>query len=263
MHIAIVLPAYNEEASLPSLLHRIEDARALFGWDVSVLIVNDGSTDGTLALARGFRSAMPIEVLDIQPNRGLANAIETGLRHAIGRVRDADIVVTLDADDSQNPFLIQRMAQQILEGSDLVIASRYQPGARIRGLSRSRRFLSWGAGLLFRSVAGFEGVRDYTCGFRAYRAEVLRKTIDAYGHRFITQKGFGSMVEILLKVAGQGATIHEVPMILRYDWKRGASKMNVPRTIGQTLKLLIDYKLGRTTPDRPRRRPAHVPDART
>jgi dolichol-phosphate mannosyltransferase len=248
MHITIVLPAYNEEESLPPLLKRINDAYNLNGWDASVLVVNDGSKDNTLAVAKNFRGDIKVDVLDIQPNGGLANAINRGIRKAIEGLEDTDIVVTLDADDSQNPFLIQRMMQQIAEGSDLVIASRYQPGARIKGLKKSRKIFSWAAGTLFRVFVGFEGIKDYTCGFRAYRVDMLRKTINFYGDKFITQKGFGCMVEVLLKVASQSATMNEVPMILRYDLKQGESKMNVKKTTSQTLKLLLDYKMGRLNP---------------
>jgi dolichol-phosphate mannosyltransferase len=248
MHIRIVLPAYNEEESLPPLLQKINEAYNYYRWDASVLVVNDGSKDNTLAVARDFKADISIDVLDIQPNSGLANAINWGMRKAIEGLKDTDIVVTLDADDSQNPFLIQRMAQQVAEGSDLVIASRYQPGARIKGLKKSRTFFSWAAGTLFRVLVGFEGIRDYTCGFRAYRVDMLKKTIKVYGDKFITQKGFGCMVEVLLKVAGQSATMNELPMILRYDLKQGESKMNVNKTMRQTLKLLLDYKTGKLKP---------------
>ncbi len=248
MHIRIVLPAYNEEESLPPLLQKINEAYNYYKWDASVLVVNDGSKDNTLAVAQNFKADIAIDVLDIQPNSGLASAINSGMRKAITGLKDTDIVVTLDADDSQNPFLIQRMAQQVAEGSDLVIASRYQPGARIKGLKRSRTFFSWAAGFLFRVMVGFEGIRDYTCGFRAYRVDMLRKTINVYGDKFITQKGFGCMVEVLLKVAGQSATMNEVPMILRYDLKQGESKMNVNKTMKQTLRLLLDYKTGKLKP---------------
>ena len=191
MHIRIVLPAYNEEDSLPPLLKRVNDAYNLFKWDASVLVVNDGSKDNTLNIARNFKGDIKVDVLDIQPNGGLANAINRGIRTAIEGLNDSDIIVTLDADDSQNPFLIQRMMQQVAEGSDLVIASRYQPGARIKGLKRSRKLFSWAAGMLFRVFVGFEGIKDYTCGFRAYRVDMLRKTINFYGDKFSTQKGFG------------------------------------------------------------------------
>lgn len=248
MHIRIVLPAYNEEESLPPLLQKINEAYNYYRWDASVLVVNDGSKDNTLTVAQNFRGDIKVDVLDIQPNSGLAAAINSGMRKAVQGLKDTDIVVTLDADDSQNPFLIERMAHQIAEGSDLVIASRYQPGARIKGLKKSRTFFSWAAGTLFRVMVGFEGIRDYTCGFRAYRVDMLKKTINVYGDKFITQKGFGCMVEILLKVAGQSATLNEVPMILRYDLKQGESKMNVKKTMRQTLKLLLEYKMGKLKP---------------
>src|SRR4051812_32009834 len=99
MHITIVLPAYNEEESLPPLLQRINAAYNLNGWDAHVLVVNDGSKDGTLAVAKNFRGDIQVDVLDIQPNGGLANAINRGIRKAIEGREDTDIVVTLDADD--------------------------------------------------------------------------------------------------------------------------------------------------------------------
>ena len=104
MHIRIVLPAYNEEESLPPLLQRINDACDFYKWDASVLVVNDGSKDNTLGVIRDFKSEVKIEVLDIQPNQGLANAINSGLRKAIIGMKDSDVIVTLDADDSQSPF---------------------------------------------------------------------------------------------------------------------------------------------------------------
>ena len=245
MNIKIVLPAYNEEESLPPLLARIDKANLLFGWNAKVVVVNDGSKDKTLEIAQNYRGSVEVIPLDLQPNRGLAGAMRAGLTFASENAADDDIIICLDADDSQNPYLINRMLNQIHEGSDLVIASRYQHGARVVGLSKSRELFSIGAGMLFRIMVGFRGVKDYTCGFRAYKASLLKKTIANYGDDFITQKGFGCMVEILIKCGLSGAIMHEVPMILRYDQKMGDSKMNVNRTINQTLGLLLDYKLGK------------------
>jgi dolichol-phosphate mannosyltransferase len=248
MKLTIVLPAYNEEQSLPPLLEKINKAYQQYGWNARVVVVNDGSKDNTLEVAKNYKADVPIEVLDLQPNRGLAGAIREGLTYAASISGPNDVIVTLDADDSQNPFLIQRMLHHISEGSDLVIASRYQHGARILGLKASRKLMSWTAGMLFRVFVGFPGVKDYTCGFRAYRAGFLQKVIDIYKDSFITQKGFGCMVEILLKFGTEKAVIHEVPMILRYDLKQGASKMNVNSTVKQTLRLLYSYKTGSLKP---------------
>ena len=245
---SVIIPVFNSEKTLEEVSRRVIALFENIGSQVELILINDGSKDNTLAVARNFKGDIKVDVLDIQPNGGLAGAINKGLRKAQEGLKDTDIIVTMDADDSQTPFLIQRMALQIAEGSDLVIASRYQPGARIKGLKKSRKFFSWAAGFLFRVLVGFEGIKDYTCGFRAYRVDMLRKTINYYGDKFITQKGFGCMVEVLLKVASQSATMNEVPMILRYDLKQGVSKMNVQKTMKQTLKLLLDFKMGRLNP---------------
>ena len=88
------------------------------------------------------------------------------------------------------------------------------------------------------------GVRDYTCGYRAYRAVVIKDALSDYGDDFLNQDGFQCMVDILLKLRRRDLIFGEVPFILRYDIKEGGTKMNVRRTILQTL-LLIVRRLGR------------------
>ena len=82
------------------------------------------------------------------------------------------------------------------------------------------------------------GARDYTCGYRVYRVSLLRWGQARYGRHFLNQQGFSVMVDLLLKLRRRARRIDEVPLILRYDRKRGASKMKVARTIGTTLRLL-------------------------
>jgi dolichol-phosphate mannosyltransferase len=244
MKIKIVLPAFNEEECLQVLLDRISLSMQFYNWNVDVLVVNDGSTDNTSQIGHNYTGFAKVQVLDLNPNRGLAGAVRAGIDTAL-ESEHLDVVVILDADDSQNPYLIDKMVQLIAEGSDIVIASRYQTGARIKGLSLFRKSMSYGASILFRLFVGLEGVRDYTCGFRAYNVKTLREVSKKYGNNFITQKGFGCMLEILMKIGSEGAIINEVPMILRYDQKLGDSKMDVKKTVKQTLRLLLDYKLKR------------------
>jgi len=87
-------------------------------------------------------------------------------------------------------------------------------------------------------------VRDFTCGFRAYRAGILKHAFDRYGELFVAESGFSCMVDILLKLRGLGAIMTEVPMVLRYDLKYGVSKMLVMRTIRDTLRLLVSRRVG-------------------
>ncbi len=234
-----MLPSYNEEPNLPALLLKLESTKIEFGLNLEVLVVNDGSKDGTADMARNFKGDIVVNLLDLQPNRGLAGAMREGFKEAIKNMDDNDILIALDADDSHNPGLMNRMIGQIREGSDVVIASRYRPGSRIVGLTKFREFLSSGAGYLFRIFTPIRGVRDYTCGYRAYKVNLLNKAHQHYGEQFIQQQGFGCMAEILLKLRRFNPIIHEVPFILRYDLKKGSSKMNVMKTVKQTLGLIF------------------------
>jgi dolichol-phosphate mannosyltransferase len=242
--LAIVLPAYNEAEALPLLLSRLARVSAEhFHSALSVIVVDDGSSDGTAEAARC--DALSVRVIIHPQNRGLSGAMDTGLRAALQDLRDDDIVLAMDADDTHNPGLIPRMVALIAEGNDLVIASRYQPGARVLGVPAGRQLMSNCMSLLFRLVYPIPGARDYSCGFRAYRAGLLREAYARWGGGFISERGFSCMVDILIKLSLLGAIITEVPMILRYDRKPGKSKMNVRRTVTQTLTLLVRRRLGR------------------
>lgn len=231
--IKLLLPAYNEENSISSLLNRIKDVESYF--PMNILVVNDGSTDDTLNIVKSHN----VNVLDFKENKGLAEAIRTGIKVATEDLNETDILVVMDADDSQDPGLIPRMVSQIREGSDIVIASRYRNGSRIIGLTIFRKILSISAGVLFKIRAPIKGVRDYTCGYRAYKVSLLREMMDYYKDNFIEQQGFGCMAEILLKSRRFNPIIHELPFILRYDQKIGESKMNIFKTVSQTLKMIF------------------------
>jgi dolichol-phosphate mannosyltransferase len=243
--VIVVLPAYNEADGLPRLLARLRDvAVGHFGASLAVVVVDDGSTDGTAERA-GQVAGLALRVVVHPQNRGLAEAIRSGLLAAMEQAADDDVIVTMDADDTHAPGLISRMTMLIEEGNDLVIASRFAPGGRTVGVPWSRLVLSRGASLLFRLVHPIRGVRDYTCGYRAYRVGLLRQAFARWGQEFISEAGFTCMVDILLKLHRLGAVVAEAPLVLRYERKSGKSKMDVRRTTLQTLSLLVRRRLGR------------------
>jgi dolichol-phosphate mannosyltransferase len=108
-----------------------------------------------------------------------------------------------------------------------------------------RRFASRAASLLMRALFPTPGVSDYTCGYRAYRAEALQQAYGQYGDTLVDQDGFQCMVDILLKLRKLPLIFGEVPLILRYDLKRGQSKMRMMKTSVNTLALLWRRKLGK------------------
>jgi len=236
--LLIVLPAYNEELSILDLLKNLDESIVHFGLNASILVVNDGSKDRTSELARSFQGTTQVEVFDQIPNQGLAQAMRSGFRLAKEKLRKQDWVMVMDADNTHPTGLMGRMAQTLLEGADLVIASRYRYGARIIGLARFRILLSLGASWLFRLRVGVPGVRDYTCGYRMYRCSLLFAAMDKYGEKFIQQQGFACMAEILIKFKPLKPIVVELPMILRYDWKESESKMRIWRTVRQTFRML-------------------------
>ena len=240
----VVLPAFNEALSLPALLERLAQSMFEAGLGYGVVLVDDGSTDGTVESVARLADEVSLRVVRHERNQGLGASLRDGLMEAAGLADDHDIVVTMDADNSHTPELILPMVRLVREGNDVVIASRYRPGSKVRGVPLERRFLSFAGRWIFTLLFPTPGVRDFTSGYRAYRAEVLRRVARDYGPAFYDQGGFQAMVDILLKLRRLDLIFHEVPLILRYDLKEGGSKMRVWRTIRDTLRLLVRRRLG-------------------
>lgn len=235
--VRVVLPAYNEADSIFELLGRTASVLEDEGLDFSIIVVDDGSSDGTADEVARAPDSWHVTLVRHDANKGLGQAIQTGLRAALKRSDDDDVVVTLDADLTQDPKYIPRMLEKYREGADVVIASRYRRGSRVLGVSRLRKFLTWGARLFYGTLVHIEGVRDYSCGFRLYRAGTLRAAYERLGDDFVTEDGFAVMVEIAGKLRHL-ARFAEVPFILRYDEKRTASKMVVLPTVLKYLSVI-------------------------
>ena len=242
--IIVVLPAYNEEANITRLLDRISETLEEENLPYLVIVVDDGSQDRTAEILSSYLDRIPLLIERHEANKGLGATIRDGLAVASKTASPNDVVITMDADDTHTPGLILRMVRMIREGHDVVIASRYRSGARIFGLNIWRRFISYVASWLLRITFPTPGVRDFTCGYRAYRGATLQAAISLYGEGFVNVDGFQCMVDILLKLRRMSTIFGEVPMILRYDQKGGKSKMNVFRTAKNTLLLLLRRRLG-------------------
>ena len=237
--ISVILPAYNEEDSIVSLVEAIQDtARKHISETVAIIVIDDGSTDGTVEKLSSFEKNSLI-LLQHRYNKGLGEAIKSGLVAALNVSSENDIIVTMDADNTHPPGLITRMVKLIEEGSDVVIASRYRSGSRVIGVPVNRQIYSFMMSWMFRMLFHIPGVRDYSCGYRAYKVSVVSRAFQIWGEEFIDQSGFSCMVDILLKLRRMKIVFSEVPLVLRYDKKTSKSKMNIIRTILLTFKLAI------------------------
>jgi dolichol-phosphate mannosyltransferase len=225
--IWVLLPAYNEAVSLPSLLPKIDQVLRDSGADYRVIVVNDGSTDDTAAVLERFSQQMPLEVVTHPLNRGLGETERDGFEYIAARCGQADEIVRVEGDDTHEPEYILSLLAKLREGYDVVNTSRFQPGGGQLGVSRYRALISRAANLFMQSVFRIPGTRDYSCGYRAYRAQVIQDGIGVFGDRFIQLRGLGftSTLEMIVKLHLLGCRFAEVPFVLRYDQKRGSSKM--------------------------------------
>lgn len=242
MSLFVVLPAYDEQESIFPLFKRFQGLQQNSNLDLKLILVDDGSSDKTAikALEASETFSILLHLVQHAKNAGLGQAIKTGLTTFLKISQEGDCLATMDCDNTQPPELLIQMYEMMLSGGyDIIIASRYQKGARVIGLSKFRKFVSYGASLLFRIVVSIAGVRDYTCGFRIYKRSFLNKLFDYYGEGLFTESGFACMVDLLLKSKALKPKVSEVAMVLRYDQKPTASKMKVLKTIVQTLKLLF------------------------
>lgn len=231
MKIFAVLPAFNEAENLKPLLDSLSAVgKRLRPIDLTVIVVDDGSTDGTGNLA----------TLRHPANLGFPQALRTGLKRALELSTDAnDCAVVMDADNTHPADTLIPMAEKFRHGFDVVIASRYCAGGSQRGVSPSRIFLSRACGWILDAFFKVENVKDYTSSFRMIRIGTLQALSEATGGEFFKEKSFVCACEFLFNLKSVGARFAEVPLALRYDLRIGKSKMNVARTVGGYFKLMF------------------------
>ena len=239
----IVLPAYNEEGSLPHLLKRLAGVSSNYQGEMFAWIVDDGSEDETATIALRGAPGLNVHLVSHERNMGLGQAVITGIIAVLQKASDNDAIIVMDADDTHDAELIHSMINQINSGADIAVASRFVPGGDDSSAPFFRRILSRGAALVFKTILPIKEVEDFTSGYRAYRVSLLKRAVRHWGERLIEEQGFACMVELLLKLRYLGPTIYEVPLFLRYDRKQGKSKLKLVRTLIQYLKLAIRDRL--------------------
>jgi dolichol-phosphate mannosyltransferase len=240
--INLGLPAYNEEIALPRLLTRIESLAQSSQLAITVVVYNDGSTDRTAAIASQWPQRVPLVLLDGKVNKGLGAGLRALIDYAVNTGAADDVLVIMDCDDTHDAAQIPQMLVAMTNGADVVIASRFQSGATVRGVPLLRRLMALGAVILFKLIHPVRNVWDYTCGYRAYRIGLLQNAAARFPGGLVEETGFACMVEVLLKLNASGARCAEVPLHLRYDLKPTASKMAVSSNMRRLLALLVRWR---------------------
>ncbi|MFP3161143.1 MAG: polyprenol monophosphomannose synthase [Vulcanisaeta sp.] len=222
MDVCVVLPTINEADNLRVLLPRLSEV--LSGYDWFVVVVDDGSTDGTQDVVYEFsRSTNKALLIERGVRLGLGSAIRTGMKACIDK--GADTIVVMDADLQHPPEVVPSLVNAVLNGYDLAIASRYTNGGGVAGWSFTRLMISKGATYMARLLMPWvRSIRDPVSGFFAIRGDRLRGLIDSLSD----SAGYKLILE-LLTVAhvayGSSFKVAEIPYVFR-SRAYGKSKLN-------------------------------------
>jgi dolichol-phosphate mannosyltransferase len=221
----IMLPAYNEQTDLPRLLEKLQ--QSLQEIEYRLVVINDGSTDDTARILKGCKGKLDLHIVEHPINRGLGETERDGFEYIAWHADRDDLVVRIEGDDTHEPKYMFDLINKLNEGFDVVNTSRFQPGGGQIGVSPYHAFVSRSANIFMQILLGIRGVSDYSCGYRAYRAAVLQDALEIFGNQLIQLRGLGftSTLEIIVKLNVLGCRFAEVPFVLRYDQKKGGSKM--------------------------------------
>jgi dolichol-phosphate mannosyltransferase len=244
--IRFVIPAYNEAENIPRLLGDLAPVARELG--ARVIVVDDGSSDGTGAVVRDYAGDLHLAVVRHPINRGLGTAINTGIRAALGEASDDDAIVTLEADTTSDLSDLPRMLEQFELGADVVLASVYAPGGRIVGVAGWRLAASKAVSNTFRVLGGLRELHTLSSLYRVYRAGTLRRAADTYGYLLVREPGFAANVELLLKLYNAGARVVEVPTVNDWTHRKGESKMQLKPTALAYLRVMAAHMVGRIQP---------------
>ncbi|MEA3459498.1 MAG: dolichyl-phosphate beta-glucosyltransferase [Chloroflexota bacterium] len=240
LFLSIVIPAYNEEYRLPRTLEKITSYLEAQDYRFEVIIVDDGSEDGTVRVVEDFMATHPDLHLIRNAHRGKGYAVRTGMLGAQGKY-----VLFSDADLATPIEEVEKLLSFLEAGYDIAIGSREGVGARRYGEPGYRHLMGRVFNLLVRLIV-LRGFRDTQCGFKCFRREVARDLfhrVKLYGAEAGQVRGgavTGFDVEILLLARKAGYSVMEVPV----EWYYGANaRVNLLRAPLRMFKDILKVRL--------------------
>jgi dolichol-phosphate mannosyltransferase len=217
----VIIPTYNEKENIVKMLQTVMALDCGDADPFHVLVVDDGSPDGTGDLVRGVQAEFGerVHLLERAGKLGLGTAYIAGFKWGLGR--NYSYIFEMDADFSHNPSDLVRLRAACVTGAGVAVGSRYVKGGGVVNWPWHRRAMSYGASLYVNLILNL-GVKDATAGFKCYRAEVL-KTMDLDAIHFV---GYAFQIEMKYTAKRLGFRIEEVP-IQFIDRVLGNSKMSL------------------------------------
>ncbi len=212
----VIIPTYNEKENIQAILQAVMDLPSNF----HVLVVDDGSPDGTANLVKEKKNQYPqIHILERSGKQGLGTAYIAGFKWALEKTYE--YIFEMDADFSHKPADLERLLKACESGADMSIGSRYVPGGDVKNWTTDRIILSKGAAFYVNAVL-WMGIKDTTAGFVCYTRKVL-EAIDLDKIQFI---GYAFQIEMKYTTKRLGFKLKEVPIAFE-DRKLGTSKMSM------------------------------------
>ncbi len=253
--INILLPVFNEEQNILPLLSNLQ--KLWIDKQIKeigkIIIIDDGSVDKTSEIIGEFNEKLKnspdenfkIKYIKHSKNLGLGVAVKTGFEFVINQEADNnDTLITMDGDNSHTVEQIKSILENINNGYKIVICSRYAEGNVVKGVPFLRVAIANLGSFIFQIFFPIKNIKDYTCGYRGYHIKFLQQVYNNYENMF-SEKGFTCQADILIKfyMFDKKIKAKEIPINLRYDLKKGSSKMRLIENIIGTLKLILKRKL--------------------
>ena len=212
----VIIPTYNEKENAEKIIRAVFALEGAF----HILVIDDGSPDGTAAIVKKLQTEFPdrLFLIERKGKLGLGTAYITGFKWALER--DYDYICEMDADFSHNPDDLPRLVEACEKGAGLAVGSRYSNGVSVVNWPIGRILISYFASVYVRTVLGVK-IFDSTAGFVCYS----RKTLETIDLDRVEMKGYGFQIEMKYSAVQLGFHLEEVPVIF-INRKEGTSKMS-------------------------------------
>ncbi|WP_026904984.1 polyprenol monophosphomannose synthase [Pedobacter glucosidilyticus] len=212
----VIIPTYNEKENIEKIIHKVFSLAQPF----HVLIIDDGSPDGTASIVKHLQSIYPerLFIEERSGKQGLGTAYIHGFKWALNH--HYEFIFEMDADFSHNPDDLVRLREACVDGADVAIGSRYIKGVNVVNWPMGRVLMSYFASVYVRLITGID-IQDATAGFKCYRKQVL-ETIEFHKIKFV---GYAFQIEMKFTAIKHGFNVVEIPIIFT-DRTEGTSKMS-------------------------------------
>jgi len=235
--IYICIPSRDEERTIGVLLWKVRKVMLELGRDYRILVLDDASSDGTVALLEKYKRVLPLTILQEKQPVGYRRALERLIREASNKARypKRDAIVTMQGDFTESPDYLTTLIKTYEGGADIV-AGRLEDD--IVNPPRRVRLARWLGGMALKRAYAGAPVHDPLVGFRAYRAVVVKKALRGAGDRnLLTREGWAANAELMKVLAPYTRRIAEAPLGLRYDIRWRGTRVRPLRTVREILRV--------------------------